>query len=99
VILGDKSFTDWLGSFVRRTHDPEARVVPEGPDRARFHLPEPAWRRILAWLPIGQAALRGLGRLETRGNRILVVSEKGRLMRQPDFERIVRAYAATPVKN
>ena len=99
VILDGREFTAWLEGFVRRTHDPDARVVPEGPNRARFHVPEPAWRRILAWLPLAPTSLRGLGRLETEGNRILVVSEKGRLMPQPDFERIVRAYAATPVKN
>jgi hypothetical protein len=99
VILGDRDLADWLEGFARREHDPEARVVPEGPDRARFHVPEPAWRRHLAWLPRVKAALRGHGRLETAGNRILVVSEKGRLMPQPDFERIVRAYAAPPVTN
>ena len=99
VILDGREFTAWLEDFARREHDPATRVVPEGPDRARFHIPEPAWRRFLAWLPFAQTALRGHGRLETGGNRILVVSEKGRLMPQPDFERIVRAYAATPVKN
>ena len=99
VILNDRKFADWLEGFVRRNHDPEAHVVPEGTGRARFHSPKPAWLRFLAWLPVTPATLRGHGRLDSEGNRILLVSEKGRLMPQPDFDRILKAYAATPVKN
>jgi hypothetical protein len=98
VILGEQTFTEWLEGFAGRRYDPGARVASDGPDLARFAAPEPLWRRLFPWLPAGPGNFRGRARHDTNANRILIVSERGRLMPTQDFDRIFTAYAATVVQ-
>jgi len=99
VHLSGESLAAWLGRFVQRRQGRAVAVTAEGPELARFETPVPPWRRILPLLPGGSGRVRGRARHDTAANRILVLTERGRPIPSPDFERIFSAYAATPLQS
>lgn len=98
ALLSDTGFEPWVRKLVQREHGPEVRVTPDGPDGAGFATPAPAWRRFLARLPFRQRLVRGRALHDETGNRILMLTERGRPVPTPDFERIASRYAATAIQ-
>jgi hypothetical protein len=98
VLLADTNLETWLEKNVLRGHARRLCITSSGPAEARFADPVSPWRRILAWLPGNPGQVRGSARHDEAGNRILILTERGRPIPAPDFERTFSAYAATAIQ-
>lgn len=98
VLLAETSLEAWLEKKNLREHGREPSVSSNGSAQARFADPASPWRRILARLPFNPGLIRGGVRLDEAGNKLLILTERGRLIPAPDFERIFAAYAAIAIQ-
>lgn len=96
VLLNGEALDGWLRRYTLREHGSDMAITPLGPSEARFERPMPPWRRALPWLPAGPERLHGMVRLTT--NRLLVLTERGRPIPQPDFERIYASHCASTIQ-
>lgn len=91
VLLDGADLESWLDARVRREHGPGLSVAADGRSRARFSRPSPPWRRLLPWLAADRLA--GGARHDAAANRILMLTQRGRPLPDPDFERIFPSHA------
>ncbi|SFL79473.1 hypothetical protein SAMN05421830_106182 [Desulfomicrobium norvegicum] len=98
VLLAGTDLESWLEKNIRRVHGRELDITSNGPTEARFADPTSPWRRVLAKLPFNPGQTRGRIRHDEAGNKILILTERGRLIPAPDFERTFSAYATTTIQ-
>lgn len=98
VLLAGADLESWLEKNIRRVHGRELSITSSGPTEARFADPTSPWGRILARLPFNPGQVRGGVRHDEAGNRILILTERGRLIPATDFERTFSAYATTAIQ-
>lgn len=98
VLLAETSLETWLEKKVLRGHARRLCITSSGPTEARFADPTSPWGRILARLPFNPGQVRGGVRHDEAGNRILILTERGRLIPATDFERTFSAYATTAIQ-
>lgn len=91
VLLDGADLESWLSARIRREHGPGLSVAADGRSRARFSRPSPRWRRLLPW-PAADC-LAGGARHDAAANRILMLTQRGRPLPDPDFERIFPSHA------
>lgn len=98
VLLAETALETWLEKKILREHGRELSVSSRRPTLARFADPASPWRRILAGLPFNTGQIRGGVRHDEAGNKILILTERGRLIPAPDFERTFAAYATITIQ-
>ncbi len=98
VLLEETALESWLEKKILREHGRELSIDSSDPTQARFADPASPWRRILATLPFNPGQIRGGVRHDEAGNKILILTERGRLIPAPDFERTFAAYAAITIQ-
>jgi hypothetical protein len=98
VLLAGTDLESWLRKNIRRVHGRELSITSTGPTEARFADPTSPWRRMLAKFPLNPGRTRGRIRHDEAGNKILILTERGRLIPAPDFERTFSAYATTAIQ-
>jgi hypothetical protein len=98
VLLAETALESWLEKKILREHGRELSIDSSDPTQARFADPASPWRRILATLPFNPGQIRGGVRHDEAGNKILILTERGRLIPAPDFERTFAAYAAITIQ-
>lgn len=98
VLLAETDLETWLEKNVLRGHGRKFSITSSGPTEARFADPVSPWRRILARLPFNPGQIRGGVRHDEAGNKILILTERGRLIPAPDFERTFSAYATIAIQ-
>lgn len=98
VLLAETALEAWLDKKILREHGRELRISSSEPSQTRFADPTSPWRRILAGLPFNPGQIRGGVRHDEAGNKILILTERGRLIPAPDFERTFAAYATIAIQ-
>lgn len=97
VLLNGDGLGEWLRRFALREHGKGLAVSAAGPSEASFERPLPAWRRAVPWIPAGPDRVHGRARLTA--NRLLVLTERGRPVPRPDFERMYASHAAATIQS
>jgi len=98
VLLDGTDLKSWLEKNIRRVHGRALSITSNGPTEARFADPTSPWWRMLGTLPLNPGRIRGGIRHDEAGNKILILTERGRLIPAPDFERTFSAYATTAIQ-
>jgi len=98
VLLAETTLETWLEKNVLRGHGRGLCITSSGPAEARFADPASPWRRILAGLPFNPGQVRGGVRHDKAGNRILILTERGRSIPAQDFDRTFSTYATTAIQ-
>ncbi|MBU4525034.1 MAG: hypothetical protein KUA37_08005 [Desulfomicrobium sp.] len=98
VLLAGEDLEAWLEKKILREHARGLSISSSDPTQARFADPASPWRRILAGLPFNPGQIRGGVRHDEAGNKILILTERGRLIPAPDFERTFSAYATISIQ-
>ncbi len=99
VLLAGSNLPAWLERFLRREHDVEMTVTTQGDNEARFAQRSGPIRRLLPCLPGTGPRLRGAARHDTRHNKLLILTERGRPCPQPVFDRLTTSYATTTIQD
>ena len=99
VLLAGSGLPAWLGRFLRREHDAGMTVTSQGENEARFAQRPGPLGRLLPGLPGTGPRVRGTARHDTRHNKLLILTERGRPCPQTVFDRLTASYAATTIQD
>lgn len=93
VFLAGSGLADLALKLVAGLKPAELRVITD--DLIDYYRPNLPWARLSPLFPWLGQGLRGRIGHDRRNNRILVVGERGRLLPQDEYQRLVKSYVAS----